>query len=104
MCPVLELDDARMIDLGTRYLGLALRSPLVMSASPLCEHLDNLRRAEDAGAGAVAVVEDAGLAGGDAVLATLAWRLWSYWLPVPVGGIAYWVFRRRYPAGGPSAA
>lgn len=45
-----------------------------------------------------------GVDGGDAVLATLAWRLWSYWLPVPVGGLAYWVFRRRYPAGGQSAA
>ena len=42
-----------MIDLSTRYLGLALRSPLVMSPSPLCEHLDNLRHAEDAGAGAI---------------------------------------------------
>jgi dihydroorotate dehydrogenase (fumarate) len=42
-----------MIDLATRYLGLELGSPLVMSASPLSESLDNLRRAEDAGAGAV---------------------------------------------------
>src|SRR5689334_5558087 len=42
-----------MIDLGTRYLGLEFASPLVMSASPLSEELDNIRRAEDAGAGAV---------------------------------------------------
>jgi dihydroorotate dehydrogenase (fumarate) len=42
-----------MIDLGVRWLGLPLASPLVMSASPLSEDLDNLRRAEDAGAGAV---------------------------------------------------
>jgi dihydroorotate dehydrogenase (fumarate) len=42
-----------MSDLATRYLGLDLSSPLVMSASPLSEDLDNLRRAEDAGAGAV---------------------------------------------------
>jgi len=42
-----------MIDLSTSYLGLRLASPLVMSASPLAEDLDNLRRAEDAGAGAV---------------------------------------------------
>jgi dihydroorotate dehydrogenase (fumarate) len=42
-----------VIDLGTRYLGLDLPSPLVMSASPLCEEIDNIRRAEDAGAGAV---------------------------------------------------
>jgi dihydroorotate dehydrogenase (fumarate) len=39
--------------LATDYLGLALRSPLVMSSSPLCEDLDAIRRAEDAGAGAV---------------------------------------------------
>jgi dihydroorotate dehydrogenase (fumarate) len=42
-----------MIDLSTRYLGLDLPSPLVASASPLCESIDNLRRMEDAGAGAV---------------------------------------------------
>jgi dihydroorotate dehydrogenase (fumarate) len=42
-----------MVDLSTSYLGLALRSPLVASASPLCEDVDNIRRMEDAGAGAV---------------------------------------------------
>ena len=42
-----------MIDLSTRYLGLALSSPLVASASPLCESLDNIRAMEDAGAAAV---------------------------------------------------
>lgn len=42
-----------MIDLSTRYLGLDLVSPLVASASPLCETVDNLRRMQDAGAGAV---------------------------------------------------
>jgi dihydroorotate dehydrogenase (fumarate) len=42
-----------MIDLGTRYLGLVLASPLVASSSPLCESLDNLRAMEDAGAAAV---------------------------------------------------
>jgi dihydroorotate dehydrogenase (fumarate) len=42
-----------MSDLSTRYLGFELASPLVMSASPLSEDLDNLRHAEDAGAGAV---------------------------------------------------
>jgi len=38
-----------------------------------------------------------GVAAGDAVLATLAYRLFSYWLPIPIGGITYWLFRRRYP-------
>jgi len=42
-----------MTDLTTDYLGFTLSSPLVASASPLCEDLDNLRRLEDAGAAAV---------------------------------------------------
>jgi dihydroorotate dehydrogenase (fumarate) len=42
-----------MIDLGTRYLGLTLKSPLVASSSPLCESVDNIRRMEDAGIAAV---------------------------------------------------
>ena len=44
--------------------------------------------------GTLAIV---GVAAGDAVVATLAYRLFSYWLPIPAGGIAYWLFRRRYP-------
>src|SRR4029453_4247956 len=40
-----------MADLGTRYLGLDLRSPLVASASPLTGSLDGLRRLGDAGGG-----------------------------------------------------
>ncbi len=42
-----------MIDISTRYLGLTLKSPIVASASPLCESVDNLRRMEDAGIAAV---------------------------------------------------
>lgn len=42
-----------VIDLQTRYLGLELRSPLVASASPLTGSLDDLRRLQKAGAGAV---------------------------------------------------
>lgn len=42
-----------MIDLTTKYLGLTLKSPLVASASPLCEQVENLRRMEDNGIGAV---------------------------------------------------
>jgi dihydroorotate dehydrogenase (fumarate) len=42
-----------MVDLSTSYLGLPLRSPLVASASPLCEDIDKIRRMEDAGVGAV---------------------------------------------------
>jgi dihydroorotate dehydrogenase (fumarate) len=42
-----------MTDLQTRYLGLALRSPLIASSSPLTGSLDGLRGLESAGAGAV---------------------------------------------------
>ncbi len=42
-----------MIDLSTSYLGLNLANPVVVSPSPLCQELDNIRRMEDAGAGAV---------------------------------------------------
>ncbi len=41
------------MDLSTTYLGLKLRSPLVASASPLSESIDNIKRMEDAGASAV---------------------------------------------------
>lgn len=41
------------MDLRTTYLGLNLRSPLVPSASPLSESVDNIRAMEDHGAGAV---------------------------------------------------
>jgi dihydroorotate dehydrogenase (fumarate) len=42
-----------MIDLRTNYLGVTLRTPLVPSASPLSEDVDNIKKMEDAGASAV---------------------------------------------------
>src|SRR4030095_14623049 len=39
--------------LATTYLGFKLRTPLVPSASPLSEKLDNIKRVEHAGASAV---------------------------------------------------
>jgi dihydroorotate dehydrogenase (fumarate) len=41
------------MDLKTKYMGLELKSPLVPSASPLSQHVDNVRAMEDAGASAV---------------------------------------------------
>lgn len=41
------------MNLKTSYLGLDLRNPLVPSASPLMDSIDNLRQLEEAGAGAV---------------------------------------------------
>ena len=41
------------MDLTTTYLGMRLRTPLVPSASPLSDEIDNIKRMEDAGASAV---------------------------------------------------
>ncbi|MFP4352260.1 MAG: dihydroorotate dehydrogenase-like protein [Puniceicoccaceae bacterium] len=41
------------IDLRTRYLGLDLKNPLVVGASPLGDRIDRVRRIEDAGASAL---------------------------------------------------
>jgi len=42
-----------VIDVTTTYLGLPLRSPIVASASPMCDSLENIRRFEESGVGAV---------------------------------------------------
>jgi len=48
-------------------------------------------------AGLTGALALAGVSAGQAVLATLVFRLVSFWLPLPVGaGAAVW-FRRRYP-------
>jgi uncharacterized protein (TIRG00374 family) len=44
----------------------------------------------------------AGVPGGDAVVATLAYRIISYWLPIFVGPFAYLAFRMRYGKPGDS--
>ncbi|HXH96449.1 MAG TPA: dihydroorotate dehydrogenase-like protein [Gaiellaceae bacterium] len=41
------------MDLSTDYMGLALRNPLVASASPLCRTVDGVRRLAHGGVGAV---------------------------------------------------
>ena len=42
-----------MIDLSTQYLGLNLKSPIVVSSTPLSESVENIRRMEEAGASAI---------------------------------------------------
>jgi dihydroorotate dehydrogenase (fumarate) len=42
-----------MIDLSTKYLGIKLGGPIVVSSTPLSESLENVRRMEDAGASAI---------------------------------------------------
>jgi len=41
------------MDLTTQYMGLKLRNPLVLSASPLTGEIDNFRKLEDAGIAAI---------------------------------------------------
>ncbi len=41
------------MDLSSTYLGLKLRNPLVASASPLTEHVENFKKLEDVGIGAI---------------------------------------------------
>ena len=43
----------------------------------------------------------AGVDAGSAVVATLAYRLAQYWLPIIAGAGAYWLFRRRYREAAP---
>jgi dihydroorotate dehydrogenase (fumarate) len=41
------------MDLSTTYLGMKLKNPLVVSASPLSRSMESMRRLEDAGASAI---------------------------------------------------
>jgi uncharacterized protein (TIRG00374 family) len=50
-------------------------------------------------AGLTGALALAGVAGGQAVLASLAYRLASYWLPLPAGLAAWLLHRRRYLGG-----
>ena len=47
-------------------------------------------------AGLVGMLTISGIPAGDALLATLAYRLFQFWLPIPAGLVAYVLFRRRY--------
>ena len=42
-----------MPDISTEYMGLKLKSPVIMASGPLTSSLDSLKKGEDAGAGAV---------------------------------------------------
>jgi uncharacterized protein (TIRG00374 family) len=64
-------------------------------------------------AGLTGLLRSAGVASGDALVATLAYRLVSFWLPLPFGLLSIWLFRRRYgrvpdepgsPSGPPPSA
>lgn len=46
--------------------------------------------------GLSAMLVASGIPGPDAALATLAYRLFQFWLPIPAGAVAYILFKRRY--------
>jgi len=46
--------------------------------------------------GLVASLGLAGVGAAQATLATLAYRLVAFWMPIPAGGVAYWLYRRRF--------
>jgi len=50
-------------------------------------------------AGMTAMLALAGVSAGDAVLATLLYRLASYWLPLPAGAVAWAIYARKYRTG-----
>jgi uncharacterized protein (TIRG00374 family) len=46
--------------------------------------------------GLTAMLVASGIPGPDAALATLAYRLFQFWLPIPAGAVAYGVFKRKF--------
>lgn len=44
-----------MADISTTFMGVKLRSPLVVGACTISNHVDNIKRAEDAGAGGLVI-------------------------------------------------
>ena len=48
-------------------------------------------------AGLIGMLALAGVSAGAATVATLAYRLVSFWLPIPAGGVGWLLFRRRFP-------
>jgi hypothetical protein len=48
-------------------------------------------------AGLTATLTLAGVPVGAALVATLVYRLLTFWLPLPIGGVAAAIFRRRHP-------
>jgi uncharacterized protein (TIRG00374 family) len=55
-------------------------------------------------AGLTGLLALAGVTAHQAVVATLAYRLLVFWLPIPLGGVAYVLHRRRYGTADASAS
>jgi uncharacterized membrane protein YbhN (UPF0104 family) len=83
-----------------RAVGASPRPSLVMLAYASAELLAQIPLTPGGlgfvEAGLVGTLTVAGVPGPAALAATLLYRLVSYWLPLPLGGLAYLAFRRRY--------
>ncbi len=44
-----------MPDISTQFMGIPLRSPIMVGACTISNHIDNIKRAEDAGAGGLVI-------------------------------------------------
>jgi len=44
-----------MADISTSFMGIGLRSPVIVGACTISNHIDNIKRAEDAGAGGLVI-------------------------------------------------
>jgi uncharacterized protein (TIRG00374 family) len=47
-------------------------------------------------AGLTGLLTAAGVGAQQSLVSTLAYRLVAFWIPLPAGGVAYWLFQRRY--------
>ena len=83
-----------------RAVGVAPRPSLVVLAYAAAELLAQIPLTPGGlgfvEAGLVGTLTLAGAPGPAALSATLLYRLVSYWFPIPAGGVAYLLFRRRY--------
>jgi uncharacterized protein (TIRG00374 family) len=83
-----------------RAVGATPRPSLVVLAYAAAEVLTNVPFTPGGlgfvEAGLVGMLTLAGVSGPDALAATLLYRLVSYWIPIPAGGVTYILFRRRY--------
>jgi uncharacterized protein (TIRG00374 family) len=81
-------------------LGATPRPSLVLLAFCAAQLLGNLPLTPGGvgfvEAGLTGTLALAGVGGGAAVVATLAYRLVSFWLPIPLGAVAAVIHRRRY--------
>jgi uncharacterized protein (TIRG00374 family) len=84
-----------------RAVGASPRPSLVVLAYAAAEVLANVPFTPGGlgfvEAGLVGMLSLAGVTGAQALAATLLYRLVSYWIPIPAGGVTYILFRRRYP-------